>query len=1015
MARKSGALDTTRIPASKPEEIDKIGIVKEPMRQPRMMKAETQEAFGDLEFSSDVLPEFISPLGILGFNPEKFDVKFQDDVTSVMGEYSPETDRMLFKDARFHQVTIDGEPFRMRTEILRQSFPPTSNDPKESYRQIADKDNITIEHEAIHRGLNILRNYYTYDEVAKKFNTETADYLFKAAFGPKEHLAELFTELNDARRLGLKDFDTYVKRFKKSELNPDGYTEESLKALLDQSLSILPNLEELAKERLYDRNPKGGPTDDARSLPTRPAPFPSNLFGKRVGSLDEGFYKPYKEGVFSKFVGTVRDKFNQFMKKDEPNFEETSKQMPKQFNKGGDVMKEQMEMAFMQEGGLKDDGMDKDPVSGNEVPSGSLAEEVRDDIPVQLSEGEYVVPADVVRFFGVKFFEDLRMQAKMGLAQMEESGRIGGEPIKEPMSVTVVESEEMLDPEDEKKIREMLKGFNEGGLQDFRKAPPPLDLRKDFGVVGGSLFRRKPKASEDDIIDGKADGTVTYYHPDGREFKVEYKGGAVVNENQIQYTVPPWSRTKPNETPNVSSSEVGGSSGDDSRPSGGAKFAETNLVEKYSYLNDKEEFISTEILANQHNKDTGENRLAFFDDNGNPVPMTKQGYDNLYNGYTSLGGDKNFPGGISQYANLGFRDKLALMPQQIRKAFGYDVSEARIKQILKASQDRKTLSRMQVNPSILSFILDIISPDKTLFSRNLTAREASPDATEPLNIRQKVIRDLSQFTTDIDGTVGAEGFTNFGKFLQGQTNSKFGMTAIDRALLGVKMDGDQPMIYDGGLGRDRKLTGSDLAEFASNMDSIRDANKFRHKVFMETGDAMLADEAYHQAFLDQSADITRNQQLASEARRKEKQSVPSDEQIIKDAKAKADAKAEAEAKAKAKEAVKTAINNPFSDPEDSGGDQDSSDDFGSVFDSIPGFGGTPAGDSGPDFGSFYEQASQFHGDTSYSDGTYYGVGNKGGLFTKKSVAKKNGLASKPKAKAKRKRNTKGLGTKPKAT
>ena len=67
----------------------------------------------------------------------------------------------------------------------------------------------------------------------------------------------------------------------------------------------------------------------------------------------------------------------------------------------------QMEMAFMQEGGLKDDGMNKDPVSGNEVPNGSMAKEVRDDIPAQLSEGEYVVPADVVRFYGVKHFEDL--------------------------------------------------------------------------------------------------------------------------------------------------------------------------------------------------------------------------------------------------------------------------------------------------------------------------------------------------------------------------------------------------------------------------------------------------------------------------------------------------------------------------------------------------------------------------------------------------------------------------------
>ena len=99
---------------------------------------------------------------------------------------------------------------------------------------------------------------------------------------------------------------------------------------------------------------------------------------------------------------------------------------------GGIVMKDQMEMAFMQEGGLKDDGMDVDPVSGNDIPPGSMASEVRDDIPAQLSEGEYVVPADVVQYFGVKFFEDLRMDAKRGLADMESNGRIGGEPIDMP-------------------------------------------------------------------------------------------------------------------------------------------------------------------------------------------------------------------------------------------------------------------------------------------------------------------------------------------------------------------------------------------------------------------------------------------------------------------------------------------------------------------------------------------------------------------------------------------------------
>ena len=65
-----------------------------------------------------------------------------------------------------------------------------------------------------------------------------------------------------------------------------------------------------------------------------------------------------------------------------------------------------------------DGGLPVDPVSGNEVPPGSLPEEVRDDIPAQLSEGEYIVPADVLRYYGMKFFEDLRAEAKAALSGM---------------------------------------------------------------------------------------------------------------------------------------------------------------------------------------------------------------------------------------------------------------------------------------------------------------------------------------------------------------------------------------------------------------------------------------------------------------------------------------------------------------------------------------------------------------------------------------------------------------------
>lgn len=73
----------------------------------------------------------------------------------------------------------------------------------------------------------------------------------------------------------------------------------------------------------------------------------------------------------------------------------------------------------MQEGGTVD------PVSGNDVPPGAMAEEVRDDIPAQLSEGEFVFPADVVRYLGLATLMKLRDKAKAGLKRMEDIGQMG--------------------------------------------------------------------------------------------------------------------------------------------------------------------------------------------------------------------------------------------------------------------------------------------------------------------------------------------------------------------------------------------------------------------------------------------------------------------------------------------------------------------------------------------------------------------------------------------------------------
>ena len=83
------------------------------------------------------------------------------------------------------------------------------------------------------------------------------------------------------------------------------------------------------------------------------------------------------------------------------------------------------QMDLFQEGllGMIDEGGTTDPVSGNDVPTGSLKKEVRDE--AQLSEGEFVMPADVVRFHGLDKMMALRDEAKMGLQRMEDMGQMG--------------------------------------------------------------------------------------------------------------------------------------------------------------------------------------------------------------------------------------------------------------------------------------------------------------------------------------------------------------------------------------------------------------------------------------------------------------------------------------------------------------------------------------------------------------------------------------------------------------
>jgi len=139
------------------------------------------------------------------------------------------------------------------------------------------------------------------------------------------------------------------------------------------------------------------------------------------------------------------------------------------------------------EGGMNDQGGTVDPVSGNDVPPGSLQNEVRDDIDAKLSEGEFVIPADVVRYIGLERLMKLRDEAKQGLSRMAEIGQMGNaQEVENPEALH--EDEEGFDSEIDDIMQEVdgeqmgEKKFEAGGF-----AVPGTDLLSKYNIPKTSI------------------------------------------------------------------------------------------------------------------------------------------------------------------------------------------------------------------------------------------------------------------------------------------------------------------------------------------------------------------------------------------------------------------------------------------------------------------------------------------------------------------------------------------------
>jgi len=200
------------------------------------------------------------------------------------------------------------------------------------------------------------------------------------------------------------------------------------------------------------------------------------------------------------------------------------------------MLKNQMEM--FEEGGLKDEGGSVDPVSGNDVPIGSTKEEVRDDIPAQLSEGEFVFPADVVRYIGLQNLMQMRQQAKTGLKEMEAMGQMGNSeeatmPDDLPFDINDIDIDE--NEEYNSEDMEMAQGgvvyaangfagqAPKGGYSYKAPTVPKVDRKLKFkdliGVDSGEA--------------AAADEYKTYINEAGAEIQVPFRDGKILTGYNI--------------------------------------------------------------------------------------------------------------------------------------------------------------------------------------------------------------------------------------------------------------------------------------------------------------------------------------------------------------------------------------------------------------------------------------------------------------------------------------------------
>jgi len=181
------------------------------------------------------------------------------------------------------------------------------------------------------------------------------------------------------------------------------------------------------------------------------------------------------------------------------------------------------ELEGFKEGGLAD--------NADDTP-GATESEVADDIPAMISEGELVVPANVVRYHGLAKYENMRNAALKNLDALEDNGQI--RPVDSDGTPIVKDIKEQTDEVMASKGATVAR-YNEGGSPTIASAP-------GRNVVEGEFMETNFPIDYGKIVDPPkitTGGPRVPTTPARRESTIKYDEQKEVGENPWDYNYTP--------------------------------------------------------------------------------------------------------------------------------------------------------------------------------------------------------------------------------------------------------------------------------------------------------------------------------------------------------------------------------------------------------------------------------------------------------------------------------------------